>query len=303
MPMRPSSSPRAASGKSVWTSGIGIRPPIVGRPEPRPTPDETAAGERVEALDHLIARSQRIGERVDPDVDPVADVIEQVRHQQAAEDEQRQPDDDEADPRRRHINEGEEHREEQQGRAEVTLDHDDPEGDRPHDDHRGEIRQRRQAERPEPRVLLHEQRPVLRQVARKEDDQDDLEELGRLAGEGTDGEGQALAVHLGAQDEREQQQADAGGGPRVLVPAQPAVRADDDPDDRRDRTPRTSQTSWTWARPTSAPNQCCVTRPCGSRCMRRREIPPSMPTTGNRIWSVRRPARTNAACPASKAPR
>ena len=31
---------------------------------------QAAAGERVEALDHLVARPERIGERVEPDVDP-----------------------------------------------------------------------------------------------------------------------------------------------------------------------------------------------------------------------------------------
>ena len=42
-----------------------------------------------------------------------------------------------------------------------------------------------------------EQRPVLRQVAGQEDDEDDLEELRRLAAERPDLEGQALAVDLG----------------------------------------------------------------------------------------------------------
>jgi hypothetical protein len=64
----------------------------------------------------------------------------------------------------------------------------------------------RHAQRPQPRVLLHQQRPVLGQVAGQEDDQDDLEQLGRLAAERPELEGQALAVDLGAEDEREQQQ-------------------------------------------------------------------------------------------------
>ena len=88
-----------------------------------------------------------------------------------------QADDDEADPRGRDVDEGEEDREEQQRRAEVALDDDDPEGDRPHHDHRREVRQRRQAKRPDPGVLLHQQRPVLREVARQEDHEDDLQEF------------------------------------------------------------------------------------------------------------------------------
>ena len=37
-PISPSSSPSAASGKSVWIAGIGSRPPTIGRPPPSPVP-------------------------------------------------------------------------------------------------------------------------------------------------------------------------------------------------------------------------------------------------------------------------
>ena len=37
-PTSPSSSPSAARGKSVWISGIGRRPPTIGRPFPSPVP-------------------------------------------------------------------------------------------------------------------------------------------------------------------------------------------------------------------------------------------------------------------------
>ena len=36
--MRPSSSPRAANGKSVWIAGIGSRPATTGSPPPSPVP-------------------------------------------------------------------------------------------------------------------------------------------------------------------------------------------------------------------------------------------------------------------------
>ena len=52
---------------------------------------------------------------------------------------------------------------------------------------------------PDPRVLLDQQRPVLGQVAGQEDDEDDLEQLRRLAAERPELEGQALAVDLGAE--------------------------------------------------------------------------------------------------------
>ena len=195
-PTIPSSSPRAASGKSVWTSGIGGRPPISGRPAAEPDAEQPAAGERVERLDDLVARSERVGERVEPDVDAVADVVEQLGHQRAAQHEQDQPDDHQADPARGDVEHRQEDAEEQERGAEVALDDHDAEGDRPHRDHRGEVRQRRQPQRPEPRVLLDQQGPVLRQVAGQEDDEDDLEQLGRLAAERSELEGQALTVDL-----------------------------------------------------------------------------------------------------------
>ena len=73
------------------------------------------------------------------------------------------------DPGGRGVDQRQEDGEEQQRRPEVPLDDDDPEGDGPHRDHRREVRQRRQAQGPEPGVLLDEQRPVLREVAREED--------------------------------------------------------------------------------------------------------------------------------------
>ena len=39
------------------------------QPGPEPDAEQPAAGERVERLDDLVARAQRIGERVEPDVD------------------------------------------------------------------------------------------------------------------------------------------------------------------------------------------------------------------------------------------
>ena len=77
-PDSPSSSPRAANGKSVWIAGIGSRPSTVGSPPPRPGPEQPAPGERVERLDDLVAGAGRIGERVEPDVDPGPDVVERA---------------------------------------------------------------------------------------------------------------------------------------------------------------------------------------------------------------------------------
>ena len=162
-----------------------------------------------------------------------------------------------------------------------------PEGDGPHRDHRREIRQRRQAERPEARVLLDQQGSVLGEVTREEDDEDDLEQLGRLTAHRPEPQGQPLPRDIRPEDERQQQQGDPGRRPGVLVATKPRVRAHDDrragrataiAEDEPDqldlaqaqrRSPRSSVTS-SW----------------GSRCMRSSEMPPSSPTTGSRTWSV-----------------
>ena len=304
-PTRPSSSPSAASGKSVWISGIGRRPPTSGRPSPRP---DARAGRRGRTrgatgrpgsprrADRRTGRSRcRSG----------PDVVEQLGHAARCRARNRtEADDDEADPTGRGIGQGQEHGEEQQRRAEVALDDDDAEGDGPHRDHRREVRQRRQAQRPDPRVLLDEQRPVLGQVAGQEDDEDDLQQLRRLAAERADAQGQPLAADLRAEHEGQQQQGDADGRPRVLVAAQPAVRADDDrraswrprwPGTARAAGPRRGRASW--------PRTSRVWRSCGSRCMSSSEMPPSIPTAGSRTWSDRRPARTWAMCARATAPR
>ena len=93
---------------------------------------------------------------------------------------------------------------------------------------------RRQADRPDARVLLDEQGAVLREVPGEEYDEDDLEQLRRLPAERADDEGEPLPADVRAEHEGQQQERDAGRGPRVLVPAEPAVRADDDCERRRD---------------------------------------------------------------------
>ena len=182
-PISPSSSPSAASGKSVWISGIppGWPPPIVGRPRPEPGPEQPAPAERVQRLDDLVAAGLRGRERVEPDVDPRLDVGHELVHDESADQEQQDPEHDVGDPARGRVRQQQEDGEEQQRRAEVALDHDDPEGDRPHRDHRREVRQRRDRERADPRRLLDEQRPVLGQIAGEEHHEDHLEQLRRLA--------------------------------------------------------------------------------------------------------------------------
>ena len=63
----------------MWTAGIGGRPAIERQAAAEPVPSMPAAGERVQRLDDLVARAERVGERVEPDVDPRPDVVDQRR--------------------------------------------------------------------------------------------------------------------------------------------------------------------------------------------------------------------------------
>src|SRR6185369_15206708 len=146
-----------------------------------PRAEQPAAGERVERLDDLVAVPGRALERVQPDVDAGLDGRDEVVHDERAGQEEHDADDDVPDPTGRRVQQAQEDGEEQERGAEVALDDDEPEGDRPHRDHRGEERQGRQGDRADLRRFLDEQRTVLGEVAGQEDDEDHLQELGRLA--------------------------------------------------------------------------------------------------------------------------
>ena len=197
-------------------------------------PEQPAPGERVQRLDDLVAGTERIRERIEPDGDPRPDVLEEGGEHRAADEERHEAADDEADPGRRGVEHEQEHPEEQQRGAEVALDHDDAERDGPHGSHRHQVRDGREADRPDARVLLDEQGAVLREVPGEEHDEDHLEQFRRLTAERADDEGEPLPADVRAEHERQQEERDAGRGPGVLVLAEPAVRADNDRERRRD---------------------------------------------------------------------
>ena len=212
----------------------------------------------------------------------------------AAEHEHDQPDDDVAGSPRGGIDHRQEDEEEQQRGAQVALDDDDGQGNAPHRQHRQQERQWRQLEWTDACVGRDQQPAVLGEVAGQEYDQDDFQQLGRLATERADAQRQARAAHDIAKDKHEQQQADAGGCPRVLVPAQPTVaahehghqaengEADHQPDhlQRRQRQQRAAQA--------------LAVRSCGRRSISSRDRPPSSAAAGSSTWSMRRPLTTNA---------
>jgi hypothetical protein len=78
----------------------------------------------VERLDHLVAGPGRVRERVEPDVDPGADVVDRVVQEQSADGEEDEPDDEGARPPGRDVEEEQEDEEEER-LPQVALDDDD----------------------------------------------------------------------------------------------------------------------------------------------------------------------------------
>ena len=256
---------------------------------------QAAASERVERLDDLVAGAERVGERVEPDVDAIADVREEVRHQRRAREEQDRPDDDEADPTGRGVDEGQEHGEEEQRGTEVTLDHDDQQRDRPHRDHRREVRQRRQPDRTDAGVLLDQEWPVLGQVAGKE------HHRGSPSAARTAGRRTVRSAGSGADRRRPVPNTNVSSSSAIPAAAHVYLYRRSQLSERTTMPrvvatmiARTSQISCTSPSPSVEPATSIVTRSCGSRCISSREIPPSSPTTGRSTSSERRPASTCA---------
>ena len=202
---------------------------------------QPATAQRVQRLDHLEAGAGRVGPWIQPVVHALLHVPEQAVEGEGSHDEQDHAAHHVGGPPGRDVEEGQEDREEQQRRPEIPLHDDDAQGDRPHGAHRRQVRERRQAEGPEPGALLRQERPVLGQVPRQEHHQDHLEQLRRLPCDRPDREREAGAVGLAAEHEGQQQQPDPDRRPGVLVGPQPPVRADcegegaDDP--HRDQQP------------------------------------------------------------------
>ena len=107
-----------------------------------------------------------------------------------------------------------------------------------------------------------------------------------------------------SEDEREQQERDAGRRPGVLVGPQPGVRADGEREDRddRERDEQPAELELRRARDSVPPND-WVTRSCGSRCIRSRPMPPSIATAGSSTWSVPPPGEDERHVDGRAAPR
>ena len=80
----------AERGQREVRVDLGDRRPAADRRQPaaEPDPEQPAARERVQRLDDLVAGAERVRERVEPDVDPGPDVVEQLAISALPSDEQ-----------------------------------------------------------------------------------------------------------------------------------------------------------------------------------------------------------------------
>ncbi len=82
---------------------------------------------------------------------------------------------------------------------------------------------------------IGKQDPVLGKVGGEEDDEDHLDQLRRLAADRPDVQGEPAPVDVAPEHERQGEQREPAGRPRVAVEPQPAVRSHDHRSRRRDR--------------------------------------------------------------------
>ena len=170
-------------------------------------------------MDELVARVGGVGEGVEPRLDADLDMGErEVGADEAKRDE------DQADHEVRFLAGSDvEHRqedeEEHERAAEVLLEGDDHQRDRPHDQHRNERAGVGYADRADAVGEHREHLAVLGQVGRQEDDDADLGDLAGLEGESCDGQPDAAAVDLVADDreQRREQQDQADEHDAVFV--------------------------------------------------------------------------------------
>ncbi len=122
---------------------------------------QPAVGETVERLDDLVALVERVGPRVEPDVDPGLDVAELRPGEVGGDREQHRADQQVAEAFGGHPHHHDEQREEQQRRAEVALEHHDDHGEAPCQDDRGDVARFGQVQRPDlPRRCRDQLAPV-----------------------------------------------------------------------------------------------------------------------------------------------
>ena len=147
--------------------------------EAEPGAGHAAVGEPVQRLHDLVAGVERVGPRVEPDVDARLDVVEQAPRHVGGGAEHQQADQEVARPLGGDPHDDDEEGEEQQRRAEVALADHDHDGDAPGDEDRQQVAGFGEAQRADLPGAGGEQLAVVGEVGGEEDRQG---ELGELAG-------------------------------------------------------------------------------------------------------------------------
>ena len=148
-------------------------------------PAEAPVSDRVARLDDLVAGRVRVPERVQPYIDPVADMRRDLVDARRTDDEQRGSRDDVGEARCGDVEHREENAEVEEPTAEVVCLYEDEHCAAPDHEQRAEILE----------PALRDHLPLFAQVAGEEDDQRQLRELARLELERAGADPQPGAVH------------------------------------------------------------------------------------------------------------
>ena len=124
---------------------------------------------------------------------------------------------------RGHIQHDDEHQEQHERAAQILFQHNDEEGQRPHEQQRQKRLQAGQVNRAHAPCEHGEHLAILRQIGRQEKHDEYLRQFARLEGKTGDGQPQAAAVDLGADPgkHRRKQQQHTDDHERVLVIGKP----------------------------------------------------------------------------------
>ena len=154
-------------GVEIRDVGVALR--ARERPAAQPGTAEAAVADRVERLNGLIAGAVRVGPRIEPRVDALADPADRCVGEGGAAGEQREAGGDEERPPRGDVEHREEDPEVEERAAQVVRLDDDQ--------HRGAEEEEQGPEVLEP--PLREHLTLLPEVGGEEDDEEDLRELSR----------------------------------------------------------------------------------------------------------------------------
>src|SRR5262249_26717582 len=137
--------------------------------------------------------SVRIGERVQPYVDPLGEVAERPTDRlpqrpgdERSTEEEQKTDDEPTGPFGGDVERHDEHAEVHERRAEILLEHQNHQAEQPDEEHRAEVASAREVDAEDPFARQGKYLALADQVVREEGEQSQLRELAGLDGEATD---------------------------------------------------------------------------------------------------------------------